>query len=501
MIRKIFFTNKMEYYEANKGNPNILLRFLETKFVSKNNSIQQTFDIIFSHDTINYDELKSLHRSTLQRHAWRQELENKDYENGYAQLFDSIKKYNWKAVDTLFSEQYNIKEHFRIIFALLAKWYYLDQTISRLQYQNALGIQQARWALSSDNKFANFLFQGIKGDLLDFTLNQVKNIDKFPYGIESYLSAKNKLCFYQYSKNKVVYTANFKHNDTYHMAIPETFNLSKCANVYRPRLVLGSLTSCTLLKYMKQYGERPFVCHHPDLSDTNNSTHFDGITGMNVFEHWVHDARHNFTNALQSKTRQQAFDLDPSTITQQQCLKYNDQGYIYNPLNYQQQVQQRLQDSRDFISEFLGQTFENQLKIIKSFGEPLNLYSYLILQKFCEPIKPFINFFKSRNFLRYFSDFDNFHFSVFKDSFPFPGKKFGFDVEQAIRLLCDSEYYNYYNSFLDKLLQKNDAALKSYLKSFLTDFTNHLDLFEKAAEDLNKVEILEKILRLKQKLI
>lgn len=215
----------MEYYEANKQNPNILLRFLETRYVSKNKSIQQTFDSIFSHDDIiNYDELKSLHTSKQQRHVWRPELENKDYENGYTQLYDLIKKYNWKAVDTLVSEQYNTREHFRIIFALLAKWYYQDKTISRLQYENTLGIQQSRWALSPDNKFAIYLLHGLKGELLDFNLNLVKNIDKFPYGIEPYLSAKSKLCFYQYSKNKIVYTATFKHGSKYHLAIPETFN-------------------------------------------------------------------------------------------------------------------------------------------------------------------------------------------------------------------------------------------------------------------------------------
>jgi len=56
----------MEYYESNRGNPNILLRFLETKFVNKNVSIQQTFEYIFSHVSINYDELKS-----VSRQSWR----------------------------------------------------------------------------------------------------------------------------------------------------------------------------------------------------------------------------------------------------------------------------------------------------------------------------------------------------------------------------------------------------------------------------------------------
>lgn len=494
----------MEYYEANKQNPNILLRFLETKFVSKNKSIQQTFDYIFSHgDNIDYDELKSLHTSGQQRHAWRPELENKDYENGYAQLYDLIKKYNWKAVDTLVSEQYNTKEHFRIIFALLAKWYYQDKTISRLQYENTLGIQQSRWALSSDNKFAIYFLNGIKGELLDFKFNLFKNIDKFPYPFanESYLSAKSKLCFYQYSKNKIVYTANFQSGSIqqYHLAIPETFNFAKCADVYRPRLVLGSFSSCSLAKFTKQYGERPFVCHHPDLSDTHNPIAFDGVGGMNVFEHWAHDARHLFTNALRS-TPQQVLDVDPSKLTQQQCLAYNDRGYIYNPLNYQQQDQQRVQDSSDFISDFLSQTFDHQVQIIKSLPES-NLYSNLILEEFCKPIEPFIQFCRDRNVWRLIHDFEHRSFSVFKDSFPFPGKKFDFDVEKAIRLLCYSQYYDYYTSILDKLLQKDDADLKIYLGRFLQDFKNHLNLFEVAAEQLNKVEILERIRRLKQKLI
>lgn len=491
----------MEFYQANKENPNILMRFLETKYVSKNKSIQQTFDYIFSHDTIHYDELKSLHTSAQQRHAWRPELENKDYENGYAQLFDYIKKYNWKGVDSLFAEQYNNREHFRMIFAILAKWYYHYKSISRLQYENTLGIQQARWALSPDNKYANYLFNGIRGNLVDFTFHLVKNIDKFPYASDLYLSEEIKLCFYQHSKNKVVYTANFTNGEPYHLAIPETFNLSQCANVYRPRLVLGSFTSCSLLKYMKQYGERPFVCHHPDLSDTHNSTHFDGIAGMNVFEHWAHDARHTYTNAV-GLTRQELFDIDPSTLTQQKCLEYNDAGYIYEPLHYQQQTQERLEDSTDFISEFLKQAFDDQLSIIKSFPAPINLYSYLILQEFCKPIQPFISFYKSQNFERLFRDFDDYSFSVFKDSFPVPrGKKFDFDVEQAIRLLCNAQYYNYYNSFLDKLLQKHDASLKSYLRPNLEYFNRHLELFEKAAKDLNKVELLEIIQLLKQKLI
>lgn len=484
----------MEYYEANKQNPNILLRFLETKYVSKNNSIQQTFDYIFSHgDTIHYDELISLHTSTQQRHAWRPELENKDYENSYAQLYDLIKKYNWKAIDTLFSEQYNNKEHFRIIFALLAKWYYQDKTISRLQYENTLGIQQARWAQSSDNPVRRFLVNGIKGKLLDFTLNLVKNIDHFPYEVK--LPIDIQWCYYQHSKNKIVYTATYKLGtiNVYHMAIPETFNLANCVNVYRPRLVCGSLKSCSLLKFMKDFGERPYICHHPDLK--HNSTEFDGSEGMNVFEHWAHDTRHLYVNM-----KGKLMDTDPSSMSQQKCLQYNDLGYIYHPLSYQQQEQRiQLQDSINLISELLKQPFEDQLKIIKSIKKPFNLYSYLIVQEFCIPIKQFMDYFHQKNFARFSYHDDFYSFNVFKDSFPVPAKKFDFDVEKAIRLLCHEQYFTYYYKFLDKLLLKDD--LKAYFNSYLTNFKTHLDLFEKAAQDLDKVEILERIQLLKQKLI
>jgi hypothetical protein len=473
----------MEYYETNRGNPNILLRFLETKFVNKNVSIQQTFEYIFSHGSINYDELKS-----VSRQSWRPDLANKDYENQYEQLLDYIKKYNWKAVDALFLTQYNTKEHFRIIFALLTKWHYHDKIISRLQYENTLGIQQARWAISPENKFIDYLMDGLKGKITDITFNLVKNIDKFPFAMN--VPKKIQLCFYQYSKNKIIYTLTNTLHESFHMGIPETFNLSKCAPVYRPRLVLGTLNSCSLLKFMKNYGERPFICHHPDLSDKHNSIEFDGIVGMNVFEHWAHDARHVYNN-IQGMQR---FDVDPLVLSEQQCLKYNDDGYIYNPLNYQQQTPQTLQDAA-MLLEFSKLRFDDQFRLIKSIKEPLNLYSFLILEEFREPIMPYINKFRSSGVLRNFDSFDDYVFSVFYKSLPV--KTADFDEEKATRLLCHPLYVDYYNRLLSKLLSKDN--LKRYLGSYLTYFKNHLDFFETVTKDF-KIEIFEKIKLLQQKL-
>jgi len=479
----------MEFYEANKENPNILLRFLETKYVSKNTSIRETFDYVFSHPVINYDELKSLHTSAQARHSWNSDLECKDYQDNYALLLDYIKKYNWKGVDTLFYEQYNVKEHFRIIFALLTKWYYHDRMLSRLQYENALGIQQARWAMSPENKFRQYLFNGIKGLVQNIEFSLVKNVGKFPYAID--VPKQLQWCFYQQSKNKIVYTV-FLSYDIYHMGIPETFDLSKCAPVYRPRLVCGTFNSCSLMKFMKSYGERPFICHHPDLSDKHNSVQFDGIQGVNVFEHWAHDARHVLTN-LQGV---QDFGLNPQTLTEQECLRYNDEGLIYNTLHYQEQKQQTQQHTELLLSQFAELSFDDQLSIIKKIKQPLDLYSFLLLKEFCEPIMPFIYLFRSIN-VSTIKDFDSYVFSVYSKSFPMESKDF--NIEKAIRLLCDAEYVNYYKSFMDKLLSKQNV--KTYLGKFLDNFKNHLDLFEKAAQSLNKVDILEKIQLLKQKLI
>jgi hypothetical protein len=74
-----------------------------------------------------------------------------------------------------------------------------------------------------------------------------------------------------------------------------------------------------------------------------------------------------------------------------------------------------------------------------------------------------------------------------------------FNIETATRLLCNAEYANYHKSFMDKLLLKQN--IKTYLGRYLDNFRNHLDLFEKAAKNLNKDETIEKIQLLKQKLI
>ena len=60
----------MQYYQEHKDDPNIC-HFLETKFVSKNKSLQFTFKHVFSNPTIEYDTVSSQRQQSI--------LENSDF--------------------------------------------------------------------------------------------------------------------------------------------------------------------------------------------------------------------------------------------------------------------------------------------------------------------------------------------------------------------------------------------------------------------------------------
>jgi len=323
----------MQYYQEHKDDPNILCHFLETKFVSKNKSLQFTFNHVFSNPTIDYDTV-----SSQRQQSWRQQstLENSDFLDNYQILLDAIKSYQWNRVDSLFLEKYNTKEHFRLLFALLTKWHYSQKIISRLQYQTSLGIQQVRWAMSPDNKFLDNLNNTpyARYKHLGISFAKVKDLTKQEYNDLYRLSVD---C-YPFLQHKIVYKKAIKlfGMTEFTYGIPETYNISKCGPVYRPCLVLGSLKACTLLKFIKNYKERPFVCHHPDLKQ--NSTSFDTFENQNILEHWHHDYFHMLRGI---RTGKQVLRQDLEN--QQQCLRMIDNGImIHDSLDYQQQQQQQL---------------------------------------------------------------------------------------------------------------------------------------------------------------
>lgn len=288
---------------------NILLQFRETEYVSRSKQLRISFETVF---------------------AVQKDLSE------YQAITCSLRDSDWKKVDELLQGAWNTTEHFVILFPLFFKMYYASKEITLTQFQTVLAIQQMRWAYSKDNPYNDVTKQFFEISLADikstgrmiFNVGYFQNRDNVYYKIRVLPRGKT-------GQRRFFYVVGGDKSEDNIFPIPETFKrvFLEQKSHYSPRLVIGSLKSSSLVRFMFKYKERPFLCHHPLVSAAQNTLVFDQYPGEAIFVHWLHDYFHTIgfdKNAPLSieilRDLKKKLQEVTSQISQQQCMLFTDTG-------------------------------------------------------------------------------------------------------------------------------------------------------------------------------
>ena len=223
-------------------------------------------------------------------------------------LFDFIRTNNWILVDNYMIEHTG-KIHFFETLQQLFYFFYVRESITLKQFQNAMGIQQVRWMVDDEN---NKVMSGYT--VLSAGIELWENIDESEKGIiyRKIIEYIGKSLYGSISpsffNNTVWYKVEIDHsqlnmhreanvffggievqNSYLYYPIPETLNLGELSCMYIPRLIFGTLNIPTITKFMLNTNERPYASHIPDsrtnLVRVHNSLHM-------IIANWWHDFNH-----------------------------------------------------------------------------------------------------------------------------------------------------------------------------------------------------------------
>ena len=299
---------------------NILLQFRETEYVYKSQRLKKSFELVF------------LERQTFPE---------------YQAITDSLRVSDWERVDRLLQGAWNTTEHFVVLFPLFFKMYYAKKEITLTQFQTVLAIQQMRWAFSTDNPYyakTTAFFE------ISFWDKKSKGRMFFNVDYQRYIEKRNSVLYLirvlppgSGVEGSFFYNTHGRNQDIL-FPIPETYknNFLIGSTFYSPRLVIGSLKSSSLVRFMYKYKERPYLCHHPLVSATHNTLLFDHYPGEAIFVHWLHDYFHTygldkrraevlanpeFIRNLKRKLQLLSSQFLPQQ--QQECLLFTDTGSCF----------------------------------------------------------------------------------------------------------------------------------------------------------------------------
>lgn len=235
-------------------------------------------------------------------------------------LYGLIKAGNWRALDELMSTNPGKDTFFRILEQFFLFKYFLpeDERITRKEFEIAMGIQQVRWMVdpencrikkNSENTENGRVHTNYRVEKADFYYWQEIPEDERTEISEQInkqinLRLTNPIDYNRRFENTVWYKVLFidsvgkkrtigwdrygKKLDFY--PIPETLNISDIACVYQPKLVFGSLSDVSLLKFIINYKQRPYIAHLPNakgnLCDIHDLKHA-------IVAGWQHDFHHS----------------------------------------------------------------------------------------------------------------------------------------------------------------------------------------------------------------
>lgn len=286
-----------------KRYPDLKTDFIETMFLSKN------------------ENLKEIIRGIVDG-----EVEKDDM------LYGLIKAGNWKGLDAFILEHTGQAAFFMILQQFFLFKYFLpnkDDSITRKEFEIAMGIQQVRWMVDPNNCRIKKVFDKNETTIINYkhdngrilTNYRVENADfcywqDIPEDERTIISRQiNEIIIRRLSNPpidynkifvntvwyKVLFTKNGKKttagswsgygSEEDYYPIPETLNISDIACIYQPKLVFGSLSDFSLLKFIINYGQRPYIAHVPD--STSNLCDVHGLEHA-IVAGWRHDIHHSF---------------------------------------------------------------------------------------------------------------------------------------------------------------------------------------------------------------
>ncbi len=281
-----------------KRYPDLKTDFLETMFLSKNTKLIEIIHRIVDGKVVIYD--------------W---------------LYRIIKAGNWKALDAFILAHHGKAAFFAILEQFFLFKYFLaeGESITRKEFEIAMGIQQVRWMVDPENcrmkgdisengriltnyevKHAEFYYwQDISDDEKTIISRQINEMIEYrltkpiDYNIKFYNTVWYKVLFTKDGKKINAGTWSGYGSERDYYPIPETLNISDITCVYQPKLVFGSLSDVSLLKFMINYGQRPYIAHVPDSKSNLCDVH--GLTHA-IVAGWRHDIHHSRIGGCTNKS-------------------------------------------------------------------------------------------------------------------------------------------------------------------------------------------------------
>jgi hypothetical protein len=275
--------------------PDLKTDFLETMFLSKNVYLNRII----------------------------RELTDGNFEKNVV-LYGIIKNNKWEVLNEYIERNSGKDKFLEILKQLFLFKYFLseDERISRKQFENAMGIQQVRWMVDPEN----CRYKSKNSDNTENGRNMgIYKVDKAQFYYWQNISEENRrviikklddmikerlttrdIDYNTIFNNTVWYKVDFLdlsgekisigwpgfgiESDFY--PIPETLNISNIACIYQPKLVFGSLSDLSLIRFIIKYKQRPYVAHIPEsksnLCDIHMSKH-------SIVAGWYHDFFHSRT--------------------------------------------------------------------------------------------------------------------------------------------------------------------------------------------------------------
>lgn len=276
-----------------------LTEFRETMYVSKNKDLKRIVGELKDGDYTDNPITSEM-------------LAEKQYDRFDAYLLDA-ERYKWPGPETFFN----------VLKQLLYLKYFAppNERLARDQFQNAMGILQARWAIHKENcrprdlrlEIVQFRYwenltlevqSAIVAKLAEMIELKMYNKAGSPQERKTQISNVLKSTVWyavattmspEMSDNTKIFSGFSVPSTCFQFfPLPETIRqLSLISCIYVPEIVFGILSSATLFKHIALYECRPYVGHLPNSKSNLCDIH---TAFVDIFRTWFHDVVHSSTD-------------------------------------------------------------------------------------------------------------------------------------------------------------------------------------------------------------
>ena len=276
-----------------------LKQFFETRYQSKNDNLKSIITELPNREVPKQPDILHMIRTN-------------DWVYFDKKIINTGQKFFWILLQQLFLYKYFLPD---------------DEKITRKQFEIAMGIQQVRW-MANPNNCRDYYFKksGSKNyeenrsqlfytihsaklhiwETLDAAVRskivaqlrdklQTRRTDNDTTDLDAFL--RGSVWYFvlpldRFGKETMIGGGwqGFGPDKENYFPIPETLNFSSIACVYAPKLIFGSLSEVSLLKYIMEYRERPYAAHLPDAQSNLCVIHNQKNA---ICANWMHDFHHS----------------------------------------------------------------------------------------------------------------------------------------------------------------------------------------------------------------